>query len=228
MNSECPNTSPFPFQNHSKSTKMHFQSLTSNLNMMVSERNISFPRGWFSGSMLNFKGVATLTPASCSWWHTLSAIPSTSRRSTSNVWMRRWKWLGGASSGCIYSYIYSICSHKNVWSYLSTAIHMKLQYGINCVRTAFAWMWSSCSCSDFFSDKLTYQNLPRSSNNYRRESVWSCFPVSGVAPLLQRAAGPYLNYWQDQKAVPRPQSSPGPWPTDLEGKMVHTKNTRKL
>ncbi len=35
---------------------LHPQSLIWNLKMMVSTKN-SFPRGWFSGSMLNFRGV---------------------------------------------------------------------------------------------------------------------------------------------------------------------------
>ena len=108
MNSECPNTSPFPFQGPSKSTNIHSQSLTWNLNMMVSKIRIYFPRGWFSGSILNFKGVATLTPASCSWWHTLSAIPSTSRRSTSTLDAKVEMTRGSKFELYIFIYIYII------------------------------------------------------------------------------------------------------------------------
>ncbi len=48
---------------------------------------------------------------------------------------------------------------------------MKLQFVINCVSTAFAWMWSSCSCNDFFSDLLT----TTTTNTNQSEVAFKCW-----------------------------------------------------
>ena len=50
-----------------KFLKVHPQSLTWNLNMFFFPKGISFSRGWFSGSMLNLRGVPTLFFGSRGW-----------------------------------------------------------------------------------------------------------------------------------------------------------------